>query len=828
MNGTPATYTQNPTYAGVDSFTYTASDGTYVSAPATVIFQGPAAAPPLLVSDFGSGLVAQFDLNANGARSTFASGFTNPYAIINTMDGNLFVATLNTVLKLDGKTGASLGNFVTAGSGGLTTATDMAYGPDGNLYVVNETSQGYGTILRYNGITGAFIDTFIAQGSGGLKLPTSLVFRQDGTLFVVDQFGNAVLRYNGITGAPLGVFASGNGLNAPRTLTFGPDGNLYVGNGFNNGIGSVLRFNGVTGDFIDTFVANGSGGLRSTAGITFGNNGVFYVVSEDTHTILSYSAKTGAFLGTVGTTASTPTNLLFRSSNSSSGTSSLHIGPPVAYTTGVGPACVAASDVNGDGLPDLVTANFSANTVSILLGTGSGSFGAPMDYAAGSGPHSAAVADINNDGWPDIIAANYNANSVSVLLGRGDGTFGPKKDVQVGYGPFALALADVNGDGLLDVVTVNLLGYSMTVLLNTGGGNLGPYTNYDVGASPRSIALADVNGDGRPDVVIANHGANSVSVFLNNGSGLFGMRADYAVDGPPASVAVADVNGDGRPDIVTANYGTGGGSVSVLMGMGNGTFGGRANYAVGTNPQLVVLADVNGDGLLDVVTANYGIYDGTNYVGGNSVSVLPNNGQGTFYVNLVVLAGTGVQSAAVMDVNGDGRPDIVTALNGDNAAGVLLNTSVGGSSVSGVLALDGLAATAAAQNLTFQFRPVSSGATITKTQYVLPNGVFHFDGLPANNYAVRIKGDKTLASAVAMNVSGGSISGVKGTLLGGDADNSNLVDIGDFGLLVNAYNGDRSIPGNGYDFRADFTGDGVVDIADFGLLVNNYNQSGAM
>ena len=438
------------------------------------------------------------------------------------------------------------------------------------------------------------------------------------------------------------------------------------------------------------------------------------------------------------------------------------------------------------------------------------------------------IADINNDGWPDIVTANYNNNTVSVLLGNGDGTFGAKKDYQVGYGPFSLALADVNGDGLLDVVTVNLLGYSMTVLLNTGNGTLGPYTNYDVGTSPRSIALADVNGDGRPDVVIANNGANSVSVFLNNGSGLFGMRTDYAVDSSPASVAVADVNSDGKPDIVTANYGTGGGSVSVLLGAGNGTFGARANYAVGTNPQSVVLADVNGDGLLDVVTANYGIYDGTNYVGGNSVSVLPNNGQGTFYVNLVYPAGAGVQSATVMDVSGDGRLDIVTALNGSNAVGILLNTGIGGSSVSGVVTLGGLASNAAAQNLTFQFRPVSSGTTITKTAYVLPNGVFHFDGLPANNFMLRVKGDKMLASAVSVNASSGSVSGVKAVLLGGDADNSNVVDIGDFGLLVNAYNSDRRLPGSGYDFRADFTGDGVVDIGDFGILVNNYNQSGAM
>ena len=503
------------------------------------------------------------------------------------------------------------------------------------------------------------------------------------------------------------------------------------------------------------------------------------------------------------------------------------VGTNTDYATGAGPVSVALADVNGDGKPDIVTANFSASTVSVLFGKGDGSFGAKTDYVVGPGPHGVAVADLNHDGRPDIVTANYSNNTVSVLLGNGDGTFGPKKDYQVGYGPFALALADVNGDGLLDVVTVNILGYSMTVLLNTGNGTLGPYTNYDVGASPRSIALADVNGDGKPDVVIANSGSTTVSVFFNNGSGLFGGRADYAVGTAPSCVTVGDVNGDGKPDIVAASYAAAGSTVSVLFNSGTGTFGARTAYPVGANPQSVVLADTNGDGLPDIVAANYGVYNGSTYVGGNSVSVLLGAGGGTFGAASIYPGGSGTLAATVGDVSGEGRLDIVTANNGSNTMGVLLNQGSGGNTVSGVLTLDGVASKAIAQNLTFAFRPVGGGTTITKTQYVLPGGAFSFAGLPAANYTLRIKGEKYLAVTTSAFVMNGSVTNVAATLKAGDGTNDNVVDIGDFGLLVNGYNADISLPGSGYDYRADFNGDGVIDIGDFGLLVNNYNAVGA-
>src|SRR5262249_28899826 len=123
-------------------------------------------------------------------------------------------------------------------------------------------------------------------------------------------------------------------------------------------------------------------------------------------------------------------------------------------------------------------------------------------------------------------------------------------------------------------------------------------------------ALADFNADGRLDIVTANQGSNNVAVRLNLGNGTFGAPALFATNGPgPRTVAVADVNGDGKLDLAVPNVG--GPSVSVLPGNGYGTFGAPLVFSTGdlptgANPNDATLADLNGDGLPDLSTANAG------------------------------------------------------------------------------------------------------------------------------------------------------------------------------------------------------------------------------
>jgi hypothetical protein len=226
-----------------------------------------------------------------------------------------------------------------------------------------------------------------------------------------------------------------------------------------------------------------------------------------------------------------------------------------------------------------------------------------------------AVGDLNGDGKPDIVTANASADSVSVLLGNGDGTFQAKQDYPTGFGSLSVAVADVNGDGKLDLVVGNDNGVA-SVLLGNGDGTFQAEKEYVAGGG--RAAVGDVNGDGRPDIVTTGRGG--VSVLLGNGDGTFQAKHDYATGGAnPISVAIGDVNGDGEPDIVTATWNSylyyGAGLVSVLLGNGDGTFQSPRDYVTGPQPESVVIGDLNGDGRPDIVTAN-GIY----YPG--SVSVL--------------------------------------------------------------------------------------------------------------------------------------------------------------------------------------------------------------
>jgi hypothetical protein len=227
-------------------------------------------------------------------------------------------------------------------------------------------------------------------------------------------------------------------------------------------------------------------------------------------------------------------------------------------------------------------------------------------------------------------------------------------------------VADVNGNGHPDLVVANNKSGTVSVLLGNGNGTFQSAVNFAVGTTPLSVAVADVNGDGKPDLVVANYGSNTVSVLVGKGDGTFQAATNFAVGTGPKSAAVADVNGDGRADLVVANYGTSsspGNTVSVLLGNADGAFQSAVNYTVGSAPREVAVADVNGDGRPDLLTANYG---------SNSVSVLLGNGNGTFKSADNYAVGTAPVALAVADVNGDGIPDVVMAnFKGSNVSVLL-------------------------------------------------------------------------------------------------------------------------------------------------------------
>jgi hypothetical protein len=341
-----------------------------------------------------------------------------------------------------------------------------------------------------------------------------------------------------------------------------------------------------------------------------------------------------------------------------------------SFATGLSPYSIVVADFNGDGKPDLAVANDGSNSVSVLLGNGDGTFGAAANFAVNTDPRQVAVADFNGDGKLDLVTCDGFSNSVSLLLGNGNGTFKPAVNFASGGYSNTMAVGDVNGDGKPDVVAVGETASSaVSVLLGNGNGTFKAPQTVGTGSYLFGAALADVNGDGKPDVIVGDaiNTNAAVRVFLGNGNGTFQAPQAFATAVSPVAVAAADLNGDGKIDLVTANNGAS--AVSVLVGNGDGTFKAAVNFAVPTTSYSVAVADLNGDGKPDIVVGHSGSYSAPD----NTVSVLLGKGDGTFTPAQDFT--TGVQPvAAVADVNRDGRPDIVTADFGSDTVSVLLNT----------------------------------------------------------------------------------------------------------------------------------------------------------
>jgi len=297
------------------------------------------------------------------------------------------------------------------------------------------------------------------------------------------------------------------------------------------------------------------------------------------------------------------------------------------------------ADVNGDGIPDLVESVYvpsygNQGGILVFLGTGNGQYAAPTLYTAGFATALALVAgDFNNDGKVDIAAVgegldgSFAQGEVSLLLGNGDGTF--QSPVSYGTGgqySLSLVTGDFNGDGKLDIAVVNQSS-SVSILLGNGDGTLEPAVVTTTGSINFGIAAADFNNDGKTDIAVdywdpyANRGFVQVLLSGTNGSlsaggGPYssgGNGPTYQVNIEGGALAIADVNRDGKLDIVVANQcqsfdtGCSFGSLAVLDGNGDGTFQigpiqdaleGDGNY------YSLLLADVNGDGILDAIAAD--------------------------------------------------------------------------------------------------------------------------------------------------------------------------------------------------------------------------------
>ncbi|UCC79615.1 MAG: VCBS repeat-containing protein, partial [Candidatus Zixiibacteriota bacterium] len=437
------------------------------------------------------------------------------------------------------------------------------------------------------------------------------------------------------------------------------------------------------------------------------------------------------------------------------------------YLAGIGPNQIFSADLDNDGDLDLATGNRYSDDISVLMNNGDGTFASRIDYPAGDGTYSVLARDLNGDGYPDLAAPNYADTNISVLLNNGDGTFAAQTTYATCAWPFYASASDLDGDGDLDLATANAQSDSVSVLLNNGDGTFAPQLAYDIGHISGCVFSADLNGDGRMDLAVS---AGNVAVLFNldkprivstapsqNGldasvstnisatfsidmdpttindstflvsgmytgirtgiitydslsrtatfdpsvdfaegeivtvlltediepldgvplsdyiwmftvesalaSASFPSRVTYATGDNPTSVFTSDLDGDGDLDLAAANYISD--NVSVLLNNGDGTFAAPVNYAVGNGPWSVFASDFDGDGDLDLATAN---------LLSDNVSVLLNNGNGTFVPAYFYFAGWQPFSLYAADLDGDGDIDLAAAnLNSDNVSVLLGN-----------------------------------------------------------------------------------------------------------------------------------------------------------
>ena len=372
--------------------------------------------------------------------------------------------------------------------------------------------------------------------------------------------------------------------------------------------------------------------------------------------------------------------------------------PKLDFATGVLPYGVAIGDLDGDGKPDFVATNNNDSSISVFRNTGTGdslssnSFAPAVNFTTGKGPWGVAIADLDGDGKLDIVVSNGNDGSISVF--RNTSTSGSiaagsftRLDFPTGSGGgggYGIAVADLDGDGKPDVVVTNRMSGTMSVFQNTssvGSITFAAHVDFFTNTFPYGVAAGDLDGDGKPDLVVANSGTDSLSIFRNTSSpgsitvNSFAARVDVATSGTPIAVAVADMNGDGKPEIISAN--TSDSTLAIFQNQStsgsltSGSFASGIDFKLNSAPNSIALGDFNGDGFPDIAAANGN---------SNTVSIFQNmNSIGSAISSTSLGAEADFTTAslpyglAIGDFNGDGRPDLVATSSGTNTASVFLS-----------------------------------------------------------------------------------------------------------------------------------------------------------
>ncbi|MDQ4039773.1 MAG: FG-GAP-like repeat-containing protein [Actinomycetota bacterium] len=359
--------------------------------------------------------------------------------------------------------------------------------------------------------------------------------------------------------------------------------------------------------------------------------------------------------------------------------------PPAPDGEQRGNPLVAAGDLTGDGFADLVATGGTATAHVVLRNDGGLSFTALAPVEAGFGSVNLTLADHDGDGDLDVYSATQGSSftgDVSFLPNTGGGLLGPTQIIESSHQPHDIATADFNGDSRLDMAVANS-GSGTGAMHQQGLGTAfeAPPT-YPTFAAPDTVATADFNGDAALDVASTIPTGKLVDIKLNNGSGVLNASSTVASGvGSPTSIWAANLNADAAPDLAWAAGGQPP-RYAVALNKGDGTFGQAAFLPSATcGMGRVTSADIDGDSDQDVLVGS-GQYGGCTGVPDDAVAAHLNNGDGTFtaatYIPLTRLPGM-VFGA---DMNGDGILDLIGASQVANTGDLAVALGSGGGTFS--------------------------------------------------------------------------------------------------------------------------------------------------
>ena len=660
----------------------------------------------------------------------------SPRHVVFDTDGNMYISSsASNVRKVDLATGlihtiagtgtqGYNGDNIPAVGASLNFPEGLAIDKNNNIYIADVANY---RIRKIDAVTGT-ITTVVGNGTaaysgdGGLATNASidhvwgLIVDDAGNFYFADANNFRIRTVNANTGlistiAGVGTNGyAGDGrlalmanLSEPFGVAMDATGNIFVVDQGNSVIREIT--NGYLAPVIST-LSPASGPIGSSVTITGTNfssitadNSVYFgevqaTVTAATSTTLTVTVPlASAYLPVTVTTheltAYAPTLFDVTFDSYGLGLGSVTAGsfvPSGTFATDNSPYIVFAGDLDGDGKPDLAVTNRVGNSISVLRNNGSSgtvSF-SPKQTITISNPGFITMGDLDGDGKPDLVYNSEVFNNIQLYRNtstNGSISFGSPTGMATGQKPSAIVIGDIDGDGRPDIAAVNSNDNTLSVWLNISSGpgviSFNPSVNFPTGSLPHNLVIGDLDGDGKPEIAVLNELDNSLIVFANSSSpgNLVLTRTPYSyVTGTtPFGMAIADVDGDGKLDIVESNAGDN--TVTVWRNTnaitGAITLAGLNTIPTSGQPGFISLGDLDEDGKPDLVVGSAGTSSLFVFKNKSTTGTISFSAETDYDTNV---AGTGIQGVALGDMDGDGKLDIIATDYNASSVSVLRNT----------------------------------------------------------------------------------------------------------------------------------------------------------